>query len=298
MERLEDVVRTHAGDRATLGVMLGGSGDAAEEAALENRRALFQAMSAVWGVQARAQLRLSVLHPGSEADVIDAAAVWALVDLKRLRTDVSWIVARVGCIGEDTADIRRYREPIESYGPDGVPLIAKFCSRPMPRIKVIRVAPTQADLELQPGPVGETGAVTVAAGDVFRNLPRRASPDQPRGSLAPQVLTPCEVLIHDLLVHDGVNTGPPFSLAVYGDIRGEGFDELKDRNRLSQRPTMELLGRGPDVLLAPEVPRYRELVEHVHGALGWKGRGFTAYRLRIQYPVTPSTVVVDFELEK
>jgi hypothetical protein len=278
--------------------MLGGSGDAAEDAAMENRRALFQAMSAVWGVQARAQLRLSILHAGSEADVVDAAAVWALVDLKRLRTDVSWILARVGCSGEHAEDGRAYREPIESYGPDGVPLFVKFCSRPMPKLRAIRVAPTEADLELQPGPVGDTGAVTVASGDVYRNLPRRASPRQPRGTLTPQVLTPCEVLIHDILVHDGVNAGPPFSLAVYGDIRGEGFEDLRERNRLSQRLSMELLGRGLDALPAPEVPRYRELVEHVHGALGWEARNFTAYRLRIQYPVAPSMVVVEFELEK
>jgi hypothetical protein len=297
MERFKAVVRTHAGDRATLGVMLGGQGDAGEQAAEEKRRALFQALSAVWGVRARTQLTLSVLHPGSEADVIDAASVKALMDLRRLRTDVSWILTRVGCHGEGTADVRRYREPIESYGPDGLGLIAKFCSRPMPKVKAIRVAPTEADLELQPGPVGETGAVTIVSGDVFRNLPRRASPQQPRGTLSPQVLTPCEVMIHDLLVHDGVSTGPPFTLSAYGDIRGEGFDELRERNRLTHRLSMEPLGRGMEVLMAPEVPRYGELVEHVHRALGWEARNFTAYRLRIQYPVTPSMVLVEFELE-
>src|ERR1051325_8436036 len=182
MGRFGEVVRTHAGDRATLGVMLGGSGDAAEQAAEEKRRALFQALSAVWGVRARAQLTLSILHPGSEADVVDAASAKVLVDLRRLRTDVSWILARVGCQGEDTSDVRRYREAIEGYGPEGVPLIAKFCSRPMPKVKAIRVSPTLADLELQPGPVGETGAVTVVSGSVFRNLQRRASAQQPRGT--------------------------------------------------------------------------------------------------------------------
>jgi hypothetical protein len=229
---------------------------------------------------------------------MDAAAVRGVIDLKRLRPDVAWAVMRVGCWPEERGRGAESREPIDPLMADGLPVLRGFCSHPLPRLRAIPVTPTLVDLELGAGAVGETGAVTCVVGEVYRGLPRRATPEHGAGTLTPVLFTPCESLVQDVLVHEGAGVRGPFTVAAYGDARGEGFSARLDRNRIPLAAEVERLGRGLDAVPAGELPRYRELIEHVHDRLGWRAEGFEVYRLRVRYPVTPSMVVVEFPLEK
>lgn len=287
----------HAGDRHALAAMLSSrGGEAARRAEEEFRRMAFAGNSAIWGVRARAQFMMSILHPGRNAEVVDAAAVRGLVDLRRLRANLPWVISRIGCYATPEQRKQRQREPIATPGPSGLPLLTEFSSRPAPELRAIKISETLADVELTGGEAGEEGAVTCVLGEVFRGLPRFATPDHPAGRLTPVLFTPTELYVHDILVHRGAEGVLPWRVNIYGDARGEGFSGTRPRDRVEMGVEVEHLGRGPDVLATAALPRQGELAEWLHGRLGWDAGAFEAYRLRLAYPLTPSMVEVEFDL--
>jgi hypothetical protein len=295
-----ELVRRHAGDRRTLAIMLaqrpGASSDEADE---EHRRHGFLASSYLWGVQARAFLMLSIIHPGETDDVVDVVAVRGVIELRRLRPNHPWIIARTGCWpdpGEDRFGPTRaplYPAPAHL----SAPILEEFCSPRGTPVRAIPVSPTLADIELPPAPVGDTGLATCLTGEVFRRLPKYRSADLPRATIAPVVLTPCKVFLHDILVHPGAGELGPLRTTVFGDVRGDGFKELDERNVLSVRASMRRIDTGAGAAApTPWYSRYAELVDHVHALLGWKAAGYATYRLLLRYPVMPSQISTEFDL--
>ena len=65
---------------------------------------------------------------------------------------------------------------------------------------------------------------------------------------------------------------------------------------MALRESIVYLGKGPSVLHTPEVPRYAEMVQYALDRSGWNASNFDVYRCRVEYPVMPSSVVVQFEL--
>lgn len=296
---VRELVTEHAGDRQSLSMMLaqGTDGDA-PDAEESYRRQGFLCASYLWGVQARTQVMTSILHEGSGDGVVDAVAIRSLIDLRRLRSDRPWVIVRTGCYSTK-AQLKdgRYREPILDHNnPARAPVLEEFSSpRELP-VRVLPVTPTLVDLELAEGPVGNSGLVTCTTAEVFRNLPQFKSAAQPTGLIGPLVLTPCRVVIHDVIVHEGARPVLPFRTRVYGDARGEGFHPLHERNLLPIGAAMRPLGGGLECLETPDVSRYPELVRHVYERLGWRPAGIEVYRLRLTYPVMPSTVLTEFDL--
>ena len=302
LRSVHELTRRHAGDRASLSMMLsgpGGGGAAARARARsdeEHRRLAFLGSSYLWGVQARTTLHLSILHPGRNQEVIDIAAVRGVIDLRRLRADLPWIVAR-GCRPGQHKD-GRYREPMSGRSTDAgrAPIIEEFCSSPTPEVRVIPVSEALVDLELAPGKVGDAGSVTCMVGEALRNLPRYKTSPESRGKLTPVVFTPSERFLMDVVVHPGAVERFPLRVGVYGDPRGEGLGEFKERNRLPIQLVAQPLGRGIDVIDVPYIPRYRELVLRAHEMLGWRAEGFETYRIELTYPPCPCGVCVEFDL--
>jgi hypothetical protein len=299
LRSVHELVRRHAGDRASLSMMLsGGSGQARGRSDEEHRRLAFLGLSYLWGVQARTYLHLSILHPGRDDQVIDSAAIRGVIDLRRLRPDLPWIIARTGCRPGEHKEDGRYREPMSTPSTDSTraPIIEEFCSSPTPEVRVIPVTETLVDLELAPAKVGDAGSVTCMAGEVFRNLPRYKTLPDSRGGLTPVLFTPSERFLMDVIVHPAAIERFPLRVGVYGDPRGEGLSEFRERNRLPIQLTAEPLGRGIDVIDAPYIPRYRELVLRAHEMLGWRADDFETYRIELTYPPCPCGVSVEFDL--
>jgi hypothetical protein len=301
LNSVHEVIRRHAGDRASLSMMLSGAGAGAPAEARartdeEHRRLAFLGASYLWGVQARTSLHLSIVHPGRNHELTDIAAVRGVIDLRRLRPDLPWIVAR-GCRPGQHKD-GRFREPMtgRSTDPSRAPIIEEFCSSPTPDVRVIPVSDSLVDLELAPAKVGDAGNVTCMVGEALRNLPRyKTSPDS-RGRVTPIVFTPSERFLMDVIVHPGGIERFPLRVNLYGDPRGEGLSEFKERNRLPIHVVAHPLGRGIDVLDVAYVPRYRELVLAAHEMLGWIPEDFETYRIELTYPPCPCGVSVEFDL--
>ena len=305
MERVDELTRKHAGDRASLAMMLAPLSVSHEDRAQsdeEHRRLAFLGNSYLWGVQARVHLNLSILHPGKNDRLIDIAAVRGVIDLRRLRPDLPWIITRTGCRPGKHTD-GRYREPMTAASTDAdrPPLIEEFCSTPIPAVRMLPVAGSNLlDLEVAATQMGDAGSVTCIVGEALRNLPRyRSSHDapDPHGRLSPILFTPCERLIQDVLIHRGAEPLLPLRPSFYGDPRGDGLSQMLERNRLPIIASVRSLGRGIDAVDTAHIPRYHELIARSHELLGWHAEAdFDVYRLELTHPPFPSMSVLEFDL--
>ena len=53
---------------------------------------------------------------------------------------------------------------------------------------------------------------------------------------------------------------------------------------------------GLSVVHAPYVPRYTEMIGYTLDKLGWDSKRFDVYRVRMQFPIIPTSVLVTYEL--
>ena len=101
-DRLEEVVRQHAGNRASFRALLAHctAEPHSDERAMDFRRSAHQANAALWGIEANTRLMLAFLTPGANGTV-DVALVSGFLGLRRMRRDQSWPVARRRVLGHE-----------------------------------------------------------------------------------------------------------------------------------------------------------------------------------------------------
>jgi hypothetical protein len=303
-ERLIDV---HAGDRATLEMMLLSHGsEGRRRADLVQRKAALAANSYIWGVQARTQLKTDFLFPAAEKGRLDIATVRGFVGLRRIRPNVPWVIARAR-IADDRGNVLRPagREPLDPVEDDpasshGAPLLREFCSKPLPRFRRVSGPHGFLEDELVEGDVGNTGAVTCITGEVTRSVASYYRAEHNRiAALVVRMHTPCEALLFDVFMHEDLFGPIEPEVAVYGELQGgppvppvEG----RERDRLALGESVEYLGKGPSVVHTPHVPRYAEMIRYALGKLGWDGERFDVYRVEMQYPIIPTSVIMMHDL--
>lgn len=303
-EEFEQLVEVHAGDRASLAMMLAGHATAGtEQADLAHRKAAFQGMSYIWGVQADAQLKADFLHPSAgKRGILDIASLRGFVGLRRLRPDVPWVIGR--SLTSDDDGVVRSPTRVEPLAPPpggegSAPVLARFCSEPLPQLRRGQAHGGFVDDELVEGPVGKTGALTCITGDVTRNVGSYYRDEHNRwGTVNARMYTPCEVLVFDQFVHEDMFGPISPELCVYSDLSGRMWIPAvsRPRDRLPFNGNVEHLGKGPSLVYTPHVPRYVEMVQYVLEKLGWAAERFDVYRVVIEYPVIPSTVAMTHEL--
>jgi hypothetical protein len=302
-EEFERLVKVHAGDRPTFDLMISGrASNGLDRIHLTHLRDAFRANSHIWGVQARTKLLAHFLQPGTEEDMADGAVVRGLIGFRRIRPNVPWIIARARCVDDDGI-VRRIpaRTPLEAPrqpttgGAPAVPFLTEFCTHPLPACRSIQRSDGFVEHELVEGPVGRTAAITCVMGDVVRNAASFFRDEHNSiNEYTAFVREPCEVLINDLFVHEDMFGPLTPELIVYGDLRGgpEYPGGGHEPPRLPVGETVDYLGKGPDVVATPDVPRYAELARYVFERLGWDGEHFDVYRVRLAYPVVPSIVLM------
>jgi hypothetical protein len=237
--------------------------------------------------------------PG-KGDTLDVAVLDGLIDLRRNREEAPCVLAETWVRDAARPDAPICMEPLGVSGDTDVPpLIPGFCSRPLPAMRPVRVGEGHIRVELPPGPIGETGAITCIAGHVFRGVGcRTRRPDAPTSDFSARVNKPCEVLIHDLILHRGLFDGAQPMARVFSELSGPvvGHESLSHLEQLPMTVTVKQLGCGPDVSACSDVPKYTELLRWTFERLGWDGGDFDVYRARMLYPVVPSSVVLTVEM--
>ncbi len=307
LEAFDDLVRTHAGDRASFASLISGvASEGGEQANLQYKRMAFRGNTHLWGVQAKAQLQCMILHPAADPELFDVALVLGYVGLQRSRSASRLVLWRTSFGDSDYEAFGPSfaREPLEG-GPGaqhGVSLLSSFCSQPLPELCITEHEPKIVQTELVGNGIGRTSAVTIIHGQVLRNVTSMYSDDTPPSlSSDARIRLPAEVLVHDVLIHEdfvGLTSSLTPEVFVSG---GNHWDvpstpESDQANRLDLRESAVYLGKGLSVLHTPDVPRLAEMVEYTCEQLGWDVNRFDAYRCRVQYPVMPSKVTMRFEL--
>lgn len=303
LDEFDELIKVHAGNRNAFDSMI--SGLAAEGSAqidAQQKRAAFRANSHLWGVQARTQLGCFMYQPAADdPTLIDAAGIRGLLQLRRLRRDVSWVITSTRA-SDDDGVIRRdvAIEPLDPTveAPPGFALLQEFCSRPLPALRRIHHESGVISVELAGSTVGNMSAVTCLLGSIFRKFCPRYRDEHNHAVISQaKVRTPCEVLIFDVLVHEELFRSASPEVFVYGDHRDiDPHPEARKCDLLALRESVVYLGKGPSVMHTPDVPRYTEMIHYAFDRLGWDEARFDVYRCRVEYPVMPSSVVVRFDL--
>lgn len=297
----EQLIQLHSGDRATLEMMCSQlSADGRRERDEQHRKLHFLGSSYVWGVQARVMLKIGVVGPSSEPGMLDFASLNGLIDFRRLRSDVTWVVAARHSHNDDGTEMPMPAcEAIDPRysGSDRAPLMADFCSEPLPELR--RLADRSGvSFELVEGPVGNTAAGTCVLGAIQRGVPYYRSPSNEWGEHSALCDTPAELLILDLFFHERFTFAIPPEAALYSELNasmpypGRG----RERNRLPLHETLQDLGTGPLPLATPEVRRYNQIVQAIFDRMGWQPTEFHGFRMKIAYPVCPSALVLRYPL--
>ncbi|MFN7020908.1 MAG: hypothetical protein ACK4WH_06225 [Phycisphaerales bacterium] len=299
LNQFERCVEVHSGDRETLEMMLGFQPRGTTAKRMEAfRKAGFQANSAIWGVRARLQIGVQVMAPSmADPGSLSLSTVCGLVDFRRLRPDVPWTIAapsrwdelqsEQGMVGPLPIDL--------SLSPHDPPLLADFCSSPLPKMKAVKESRDLTRYMLTEGPVGNTAAASVIFGWRY---PRSASKFQSypgeEGEHGVVLSTPVELLIQDLYIHRSLDFAFNPEGVVYSQLPG-GPRYPEHGRQASQLPVASEvvdLGESPPDTTSPEMHRFGEMVEAACHASGYPLDEFRGYRLRIKYPPIPSIAIL------
>ena len=308
MEGFRKLISEHAGDRASLELMLGASAtEGSRQTDLTYRKAGFQCASFTWGVQARTRLMSIMLYPEQDPNLVRIAKVAGYVGLRRVRPQIRWPLWQASFgeyeEGSNVAQASPFK-PIDPEGAldSGAPLLRAFSTVP----------PSQIEREMLPnnelvdcwvdGPVGDKAAINCITGEVLRNpSPRYGDANNPNHEFGLQVRTPMEALVQDLFVHRDLYGLLHPSLTVYSELAGRPWYEISQSQRQDQSvlpfpEQVEHLGQGPSALHTPDVPAYEDMMRFAFSKLGWDLEACDVYRVHMAYPVIATACVVRFEL--
>ena len=295
----ERLSRVHAGNPASLKMMLTACATDRNAADIKHKKMAFQGNSYIYGIQARTRLAACFLQPGTRRGQIDIAWLCGHVDLCWLRSNARWIVSTGKNF--DTADRARDSaapEPIDDeVGRPSLPLLRSFCSDPLPRFRRVETAPGVSQTEFLSNGIGNTAAVTYFTGEVTRSAASSWRDEHhTHRKLGVSVHVPAEVLILDVMIRDDTFGPIRPEVVVHRGTSLGGIALFSEADKLHLCESVTHLGRGPSVLHTANVPSYSKIAGHIFDRLGWDGSRFDVYRCQVQYPVVPSTVRLQFEL--
>lgn len=299
------MMRSHAGDRATLDLLIDGMAQGAK--ALEvSRKLAFRGNSGIWGLQARVRSMLQVLAPtAGRPDRLDDVLVGGLHDIRRLRPVQGWPIFRFSHYGLGAEGQARTRDfaPLEPpASPDEPALIMRsFCSPPGAEVRSVR---TEREIrhELVDGPIGQRGAVSFVFGSIERGVFGRYAPrgatEAEHGEMVAFVTMPTELVQMDVLVHRTMLDEFTPELVVYGRPFGtlDSDPATRENYRLPISEVIERIDPSQHSLDSEALPERSELVEQVVRRAGWALGDFVAFRASIAYPPMPSSVLMRYRL--
>lgn len=297
IESFERFVEAHAGDRDVMEIMVttprGRAGASAKR--LEHfRKDGFLANSATWGVSAKTHLAIRWVVPSRREGMVDLITVCGFIAFRRLRSDVPWTAASFYQWG---ADGSLMMEPLAGLGgTSDMPLLAEFCSKPLPPMRSVRDGNVRTRLMIDAGPVGNVASADVLLGWVHReSAPIRASRPGEVGEHAAMLITPAEVFLHDVFIHKDLSFAHSLSATVYGMMPGgPQYPAGEVPAQVLPVPTdLQEIDPGQDT---PEVPAYPEIVTRVTASAGQDPWAYRGFRLRVKYPPIPSMSVIKHAL--
>lgn len=294
----DGLIEVHAGDRVTLEMMMGGFATRSRDKIdTGHRRAAFRAQSYLWGVQAKTHLRAGFIAPAaSDPTRLDIVSIRGFVGFRRIRPNVTWVIARTK-LSDNDGEVRgsQSRLPLDpSRGAADVPLVTDFCSERLPEFRRLDGGGGYCEDEVVEGPVGDTAAMTLLTGEIFRaGAVRYRNEHNTFGRIGAHVFTPCEALVLDLVVHSEAFGPIQPGFAIYSALGSASlFPAGRHRVLEPAHETAEYLGRGPLVMHTADVPDYVRLSQYVFNRMEWDGEAFDVFRVRVAYPLMPTSNIL------
>lgn len=301
-DEFDGLVDTHAGDRSTFDSMVSTrGGDDDDGLTLRQKRAAFRANRHLRGAQAAAQIKCMILRPSEKSGLLDLVAIQGYTDLRRVRYGGSLVVSRVRISDDDHHVRQSHWEPLGPVpGEDsGSSLLGAFCSPGLPPFREVRTSGDFVLGELAGHGVGNQAAVTFLDGYFARGaVPRYRDESNVYGAMLTWVPIPCEVLVLDLLVHQGALGSLNPAVGCYSTQLNESDlpGAMESCNRFPLNDSVVALGKGLPVLASSDLPRHSEMYQAVFERLGWASEEFDVFRCRIAFPLMLSSVLIRFEL--
>ncbi len=297
---LDRMIELHAGDRATLELVLDSMGGIKP---LERSRKLaFRGNSGIHGIQVHTRVTTHFIAPNADdPDMLDLALLGGVTRVRTLRPGPIGPVFQVmGYDDTGSVSYSRDRVPLEDHRSNGEArpgdpwLMRSFCSGVLPEITPVPI-PHGRSYEFGPNPVGRTREFTCFFGFIDRALyPRHRDEHNHHGELISTVALPAEQLLFDLVVHRDLVEAHRPEVSLFGRlwesiVSGARVEPLPCPSRLID------LGRGAS-LATPLVADYPEIVRAIEARAGWDHADFHCLRLVMEYPPMPSTVVMRYPL--
>lgn len=293
----EQLIHVHSGDRATLEIMGRELSPAGRQQRDEyHRRLLFQGASYVWGAQVRVLLKVGLVGPGHATGLLDFASLSGLIDFRRLRPDVTWVMVSRYSKNDDGTEmpVSAFEAVDERFAwPQDPPLIADFCSQPVPTLRRYQDA-VGTTFALAEGPVGNTGALTCVAGTIQRHVPYYRTPENEWGEHEAMIDTPARLLILDLFIHEQFQFAMQPEAILCSQLRPPAPGRGRDRLPLNE--PLQDLGASARLPPTPEVRTYGQMVQRVFERMGWSPADFRGFRLKMAFPPCPASFIVRYPL--
>lgn len=301
------LVSSHAADRASFELLLTGLAEADSQSPADGRsirRGGFRCASATWGVQMRQKMVCHMIGPSEKPDHVDFIILRGSFGLRRLRPGVPLSIFPATLSGADGEIVpTRAGQPLEPHNVTrGLALLPQFCSQPTPQICIGKNPAGIPEYQLGGGVIGDKEGLSIVTGErYFAAGTKYADAVNSYGISALLIRTPIESAIIDVWVHRDLFPEPFHPRPIlFGELNtipwADQIHEHAELLPLAER--VESMGRGLPAAVLMDIPHYRSMVELAFNSTGWDHRDFSLYRLRQEYPVISTTLLMQFDLPK
>jgi hypothetical protein len=302
----EQFVQSTTGDREQFETMVMSYADSPESAqmGMHHRKAAFKADCHFFGVACDTLAMALFFHPGKTPDSIEFVGVRQMLGLRRLRASTDVLVDRWK-INRDRTDgdgefILADALDLEAAAIHNAAVLPEFCTQPL--VPMVTQTEESGDIRtlLKHRDIGVGREIDITTARIVRGMSPTLTPDGRtmfEGLI--EIARPTRVQIIDNFVHrptwpnlvpqSGVFAHLPRRIPSKVDMEGV---------RLPFSETFNYMGTGADVLRIREVPRYPEVVKHACAKMGWKFEDMDLYRIRLEYPLMDSNVLLRLESVK
>jgi hypothetical protein len=304
-DEFEAMVKLHAKNRRAFDMLLAGqAGGERHRAELEHRKAAYHSNSFLWGLQAQTQLKTAILAPSADPDRYDGVSISGFIGLRRIRAHVPWRITSTYSVDDDgTVRTNLDREALD---PDAIspgskptaPLLARFCSSPLPTLRPMVCDDGAVDFALAQGDIGRMASETCILGERLYGVePRFRAAGIEYNAVFFRMRTPCEVALLDVFVHRDLFPLARYEPRLFSDLfSGQTLTGILETDELSMSEVVEHRGAGVKVARTPAVPQYQEMLRFAFERAGWDPERFDLRRIQMRYPITPTNLVLRYRM--
>lgn len=299
--RFRSLMSLHASSKSEFEMLIESASSGMDQNTEERwRQQAFEGNSFTWGAHCRVLMAMCVLMPSEDREhYFHAAQIRGLMGFRQTRANVRWVINQSVALDDSTqheaAMVRAAIDPVAAAAHNGVPVLPRFCSDPMPSLERSLTHDGMMQDEFLASGVGLQGERTLVTGEMLRNIaPVHATPNDRTAHFGSAVRTPAEVLHFDLFVRAGLFGEVERELRVFSDIASQV--SFRESDALPVSDTVRALGRGLSMAHTPDLAGYLDMAGWVFDRLGVKASDYELYRVRMAYPPVPTTVMLRHEL--